>query len=357
MSRANLSDEALGRIPNTYLYVDEFQNFANESFAEILSESRKYKLCLTVANQYVDQMTEEVRNAVIGNVGTFIAFRVGSTDAIIMEREFAPSFTQEDMVNLGFTQMYLKLMIDGIGSKPFSARGLPPIPKPEKSYVAEIIGYSRKYFSRPRAEIEDKINKWNNKDFNLELEKNKQSKKEESSKGEKKPDQKKEGDTVEQKNQNNNSQNGQNKKEEKKPEKQNGQNGNTNASQNGGQNSEKRNQDQKPQNKNQGQTNTSSQTNQQRPENKNTQNQNTEKKENLSLKNEPKHDENRSKEKADFLKAIQKRKQALAKAKNFFTKSDTQPTKKQNQDYTKTKTDLELVDEIPEDVLEELLRL
>jgi hypothetical protein len=357
MSRANLDYDALKRAAYSHLYVDEFQNFANESFAEILSESRKYKLCLTVANQYIDQMTEEVRNAVIGNVGTFISYRVGSTDAEIMEKEFAPAFTEEDMVNLGFTQMYLKLMIDGIGSKPFSARGLPPIPKPEKSYVAEIIGYSRKYFSRPRAEIEDKINKWNNKDFNLELEKNKQSKKEESSKGEKKPDQKKEGDTVEQKNQNNNSQNGQNKKEEKKPEKQNGQNGNTNASQNGGQNSEKRNQDQKPQNKNQGQTNTSSQTNQQRPENKNTQNQNTEKKENLSLKNEPKHDENRSKEKADFLKAIQKRKQALAKAKNFFTKSDTQPTKKQNQDYTKTKTDLELVDEIPEDVLEELLRL
>ncbi len=73
MSRANLDEDALKRIPNTYLYVDEFQNFANESFAEILSESRKYKLCLTVANQYIDQMTEEVRNAVIGNVGTFIS--------------------------------------------------------------------------------------------------------------------------------------------------------------------------------------------------------------------------------------------------------------------------------------------
>lgn len=171
MSRANLSDDALKRTPNTYLYVDEFQNFANESFAEILSESRKYKLCLTVANQYIDQMTEEVRNAVIGNVGTFISFRVGSTDAEIMEREFAPNFTAEDMVNLGFTQMYLKLMIDGIGSKPFSANSLPPIPKPQISYVEEIIGYSRKHFAGERAKVEAEIKKWTNRDFNLDLQK------------------------------------------------------------------------------------------------------------------------------------------------------------------------------------------
>lgn len=165
MSRANLDDAALKRIPNTYLYVDEFQNFANESFAEILSESRKYKLCLTVANQYMDQMTEEVRNAVIGNVGTFISFRVGSTDAEIMEKEFAPNFVAEDMVNLGFTQMYLKLMIDGIGSRPFSANSLPPIPKPERSYVEDIIGFSRKYFAGERASVEEKINEWTSKDF------------------------------------------------------------------------------------------------------------------------------------------------------------------------------------------------
>jgi energy-coupling factor transporter ATP-binding protein EcfA2 len=177
MSRANLSDESLGRIPNTYLYVDEFQNFANESFAEILSESRKYKLCLTVANQYVDQMTEEVRNAVIGNVGTFIAFQVGSTDAELMEREFAPYFTAEDMVNLGFTQMYLKLMIDGIGSKPFSANSLPPIPKPGKSYVEDIVAYSRKYFAGEKEKVEAEIKKWTNRDFNLDLQKAKQPKK------------------------------------------------------------------------------------------------------------------------------------------------------------------------------------
>jgi len=169
MSRANLDEESLKRIPNTYLYVDEFQNFANESFAEILSESRKYKLCLTVANQYIDQMTEEVRNAVIGNVGTFISFRVGSTDAEIMEKEFAPNFLAEDMVNLGFTQMYLKLMIDGIGSRPFSANSLPPIPKPAQSYVEDIIGFSRKHFTGEKETVEVNIKKWANKDYNVEL--------------------------------------------------------------------------------------------------------------------------------------------------------------------------------------------
>jgi energy-coupling factor transporter ATP-binding protein EcfA2 len=169
MSRANLSEEALRRTPNTYLYVDEFQNFANESFAEILSESRKYKLCLTVANQYIDQMTEEVRNAVIGNVGTFISFRVGSTDAELMEKEFSPNFVADDMVNLGIYQMYLKLMIDGIGSKPFSANSLPPIPKPAKSYIEEIVGFSRKYYSGEKENVEANIKKWSNRDFNLDM--------------------------------------------------------------------------------------------------------------------------------------------------------------------------------------------
>ena len=190
MSRANLGDEALKRIPNTYLYVDEFQNFANESFAEILSESRKYKLCLTVANQYVDQMTEEVRNAVIGNVGTFIAFRVGSTDAELMEKEFSPNFTAEDMVNLGMYQMYLKLMIDGVASKPFSANSLPPIPKLDKTYIEEIIGYSRKYFAGEKDKVEADIKKWTNKDFNLEMQRAQQSQQQSSTPKEKRPEEK-----------------------------------------------------------------------------------------------------------------------------------------------------------------------
>ncbi|MFA6339081.1 MAG: type IV secretion system DNA-binding domain-containing protein [Candidatus Paceibacterota bacterium] len=160
MSRADVSESLMKTLPNFYLYVDEFQSFANESFADILSEARKYKLSLTVAHQYIEQMSEEVRNAVFGNVGTMVTFRVGAYDAEVLEKEFAPQFTAEDLVNLGAFQVYLKLMIDGIGSPPFSANTLPPIPLPEISYKDEIIAESRKSFASNRAEVEDIIRKW-----------------------------------------------------------------------------------------------------------------------------------------------------------------------------------------------------
>ncbi len=159
LSRADLTKDEMKKMPNFYLYVDEFQSFANESFADILSEARKYKLNLTIAHQYIEQMGEEVRAAVFGNVGTMISFRVGSFDAEILEKEFAPTFTAEDIVNLGFAQIYLRLMIDGIGSKPFSARTLPPLEKAEGSFLEEIIGASRRKYTRPRAEIEELIKK------------------------------------------------------------------------------------------------------------------------------------------------------------------------------------------------------
>ena len=160
MSRADLPDRVMKIMPNFYLYVDEFQNFANASFADILSEARKYKLNLTIAHQYVEQMDEFVRPAVFGNVGTMIVFRVGASDAEILEKEFAPQFTVEDLVNLGFAQIYLKLMIDGLSSAPFSATTLPPIPHPNTSYVKEIIAASREQFARPRAEVETEIIKF-----------------------------------------------------------------------------------------------------------------------------------------------------------------------------------------------------
>lgn len=160
MSRADVSEKNLKNLPNFYLYVDEFQSFANESFADILSESRKYKLNLTIAHQYIEQMSEEVRAAVFGNAGTMITFRVGAYDAEVLEKEFAPQFTAEDIVNLGMYQMYLKLMIDGVGSVPFSATGIPPFPEPVISYRSEIIESSRKNYSKPRAEVEEIIRKW-----------------------------------------------------------------------------------------------------------------------------------------------------------------------------------------------------
>jgi hypothetical protein len=157
MSRADVPDRVMKMLPHFYLYVDEFQNFANASFADILSESRKYKLNLTIAHQYIEQMDEIVRPAVFGNVGTMMVFRVGANDAEALEKEFAPQFTVEDLVNLGFAQIYLKLMIDGLTSAPFSARTLPPIAHPEQSYVKEIIDASREQFARPRAQVEAEI--------------------------------------------------------------------------------------------------------------------------------------------------------------------------------------------------------
>ncbi len=160
MSRANISDLKMRDLPSFYLYVDEFQSFANESFADILSEARKYKLSLTIAHQYIEQMPEEVRNAVFGNVGTLITFRVGPFDAEVLETVFAPTFEQEDLVNLGFAQIYLTLMIDGVGSRPFSAKTLPPIVNLEDSLREEIIKYSQTTYGHPKDEVEKVIFSW-----------------------------------------------------------------------------------------------------------------------------------------------------------------------------------------------------
>ena len=158
MSRADVSASELKRLPNFYFYVDEFQSFANESFADILSEARKYKLNLTIAHQYIEQMSEEVRAAVFGNVGTMICFRVGAFDADVLEKEFYPTFTATDLVNLGFTQIYLKLMIDGVSSQPFSATTLPPIEEPEVSLVDKVVQTSREQYAKPRMGVEEAIN-------------------------------------------------------------------------------------------------------------------------------------------------------------------------------------------------------
>lgn len=142
-----------------YMYVDEFQNFATESFASILSEARKYRLCLTMAHQYIAQLSDEVREAVFGNVGTIVTFRVGSPDAAYMETEFAPRFLPEDIINLPKYNIYLKLLINGVTSQPFSAMTLPPIAKRTGS-EEKVIRVSRERYTTPREEIADKIMKW-----------------------------------------------------------------------------------------------------------------------------------------------------------------------------------------------------
>lgn len=129
-----------------YLYVDECHSFITNSFADILAESRKYGLGLFLANQYIEQLKEEIRSAIFGNVGTLISFRIGATDAEYLAKEFFPIFNEEDLVSLPRYTMYIKLLIDGATSSPFSAKTLPIIPI-LKSYKQEVITYSQKQFS------------------------------------------------------------------------------------------------------------------------------------------------------------------------------------------------------------------
>jgi len=144
-----------------YLYVDEFQNFATDSFADILSEARKYHLNLIVAHQYIEQLPELVQAAVFGNVGTLVCFRVGAADGTALETEFAPRFTPQDLVNLTKFDVYLKLMIDGVSSDPFSATTLPPLFDDIRTGNAEkVIRCSRERYAVPRTVIEDKISRW-----------------------------------------------------------------------------------------------------------------------------------------------------------------------------------------------------
>ncbi len=148
-----------------YLYVDEFQNFATDSFASILSESRKYRLDLILAHQYIGQLVTDVstkvRDAVFGNVGTMIAFRIGAADAEFLESEFEPELTPQDFVNLPNYTIYLKLMVDGVTSRPFSGRTLAPF-KVESSaeIIKSIIENSRKRYTRPAWEVEKEVSEW-----------------------------------------------------------------------------------------------------------------------------------------------------------------------------------------------------
>ncbi len=165
MSRVDIPEETRR---DFYLYVDEFQNFATESFANILSEARKYRLALVLANQYISQLIQtvggskstSVRDAIFGNVGTIAAFRVGAEDAELLEKEFTPEFLAVDIVNLTKYQIYLKLMIDGMASRAFSANTLPPYPKPAVSYRKEIIEFSRKTYATAREKVEREIAEW-----------------------------------------------------------------------------------------------------------------------------------------------------------------------------------------------------
>ncbi len=130
-----------------FLYVDEFQNFATTSFIKILSEARKYRLSLTLANQYIDQLDEGVSKAIFGNVGTLISFVVGARDAHILTREFAQVYSENDLVSLGKFEIVLKLSVDGMTSSPFPAKTL-PLPAIKNKNREKIIRISKERYGR-----------------------------------------------------------------------------------------------------------------------------------------------------------------------------------------------------------------
>lgn len=163
MSRANIPESERR---DFFLYVDEFQNFATESFADILSEARKYHLGLIMGHQYIAQLTTsdttKVRDAVFGNVGTLVCFRIGAADAEYLLKEFEPHVTEEDLVNLNKYDIYLKLLIDGVSSRPFSATTLPPMTDERANFknMEKVIKVSRERYARPKEEVENKIVRW-----------------------------------------------------------------------------------------------------------------------------------------------------------------------------------------------------
>ena len=144
MRRVEIQEEARR---DYYLFVDEFQNFATDSFIKILSEARKYRLSLMLANQYMAQIPDNVQKAILGNAGTLISFSAGAEDANILNKEFAEVFSQNDLVNLANYQIAIKLMIDGHSSRPFLAHTL-PLPISRNQNRNKVINVSRQRWSR-----------------------------------------------------------------------------------------------------------------------------------------------------------------------------------------------------------------
>ena len=154
MSRSDIAD-IRDRRP-FYLYVDEFQNFATDSFATILSEARKYGLNLTVANQYISQMSETVRDAVFGNVGTMISFRVSADDAPILSKQFEPQFEAQDLLQMHNRHFIINMVINGEKTPAFSATTL-TLPPQQSDNTNQIIENTRRNYSRSRSEVEQEI--------------------------------------------------------------------------------------------------------------------------------------------------------------------------------------------------------
>lgn len=144
-----------------YLYIDEFQNYSTGSIIDILSEARKYKLNLILAHQYLDQLDPGIREAVIGNVGTIVCFRIGASDISKVENEFLPEFPGKTLANLNPFEVCVKLMLDGKVRRPYLLNSLPPISeKLRKNLKEKIIKYTRERYCQPRNIVEKKIDNW-----------------------------------------------------------------------------------------------------------------------------------------------------------------------------------------------------
>lgn len=149
MSRARMPEKDR---TDFYLYIDEFHNVVTETFENLLSEARKYGICVIVAHQYMGQLLPKVLSAVLGNTATLITFRVGGADAVVLEDEFAPIFKVKDMINLGKQEFYIKLMINGESYDPFSAQTLKVLPPAHQSFRDRIIAASRRKYTVSAAE-------------------------------------------------------------------------------------------------------------------------------------------------------------------------------------------------------------
>jgi hypothetical protein len=149
-----------GGHPPFYLYIDEFQSFATGALTSILAEARKYGLALILAHQYLDQLTDEIRQSVFGNAGNLIAFRVGQSDARILEDEFGGNVKMGNLVSLGKYEIYARLLDHGRMREPFRGRTLPPVRGTASGRREAVLRRSRERYGRPREEVERKIERW-----------------------------------------------------------------------------------------------------------------------------------------------------------------------------------------------------
>jgi hypothetical protein len=156
MARAGIPEEQRA---DFYMYIDELHNFSTDSFASLLSESRKYRLCLTLSHQYSAQLREEVRDAVFGNVGTVVSFRVGEADGYVLQREFGNDYAASHFVELENFEVCVKLLVDGAHNYPFTGKTFSPLQK-KNGRRDNIVMRSREKYATPRTIVEDKIDRW-----------------------------------------------------------------------------------------------------------------------------------------------------------------------------------------------------